>query len=137
MSKPGKSIKYLFSGRFEPPHPGHWVSVLRLLEKGANQVVIVVLDYPGRKHPASYAAQIFKEMIDLSNFNESVSVVCNKTHFGKIGLPELKTFNCDVYVSGNMDVLKHVDDLGVSVKYIDRAYDYAASNYVLKTEGAV
>lgn len=122
----------LFSGRFEIPHSGHWITILRLLNDH-DKVKIVILDYPGKKWPSSVAKQIFSELIELSDLAELISVEINKTHFAKITLTEFKKFGCNEYASGNMDCLKHISKIGIPVYYTDRAYDYAASNYIPKS----
>ena len=129
MSKVIESSKQtvLFSGRFNVPHPGHWLSILRLL-KTFKRVVVVVLDYEGRMYPACYSQQVFGEMVDLSGLGDRVDIEINTTHFGEIDQEELDSFGCHAYAAGNIDVLHHVSSMMPCV-YIDRAYDYAASNY--------
>lgn len=114
----------LFSGRFDPPHPGHIIQVLRLLKK-YNKVILVILDSKERFFPISYCVPIFKEIF----LDKNVEVESNLTHFGEITKEELGMFNFDVYVSGNLKVLRHIETLGRDVEYIERAYDYAASKY--------
>ena len=124
-----KPLTVLFSGRFDPPHCGHFTTILqlsRLFEK----VIVVVLDYPKRKTTSSYAKQVFDEIIYLTEKN--IKVVINKIHFAKITKKEFDSFNCDVYASGNMEVLSHIDSLGIPTFYTHRAFEYEASRYILK-----
>jgi len=116
----------LFSGRFDPPHPGHIAQVMRLLEK-YSRVQVVVLDHPDRRFPITYVKMVFNEV--LGTKKNPVEVLSHSTHFAQITLDELKAFKCDVYASGNLQVLKHVEHLGFPCTYVERAFDYAASKY--------
>ncbi|MBU2249224.1 MAG: hypothetical protein KKD77_20925 [Gammaproteobacteria bacterium] len=124
----------LFSGRFDPVSTAHLIQVKRLLSE--HEIVkAVVLDYPERKTPLCLAVQILIEMFGGNKEDESgagVGVMVNKIHFGEITKEQIDNFQpFDVYVSGNISVLKHVESLGVKVKYIDRAYPYSAHNIKL------
>jgi phosphopantetheine adenylyltransferase len=116
----------LFSGRFDPPHPGHIAQVMRLLSTYA-RVKVVVLDYPDRRFPHTYVKHVFDEVLNTSKW--PIDIVTNKTHFAKITLEELKSFECDIYAAGNMEVLKHIEQLGFPCIYVERAFDYSASKY--------
>ena len=115
-------MRSLFSGRFDPPHPGHIASILRLEKKGP--VTVVILDYPERSYPLEYVRTIFSEIFE----KHDIKVVTNKTHFAEIDKKEFLSFKCDKYASGNLTVLKHIEELGVPVIYCDRAYEYSARN---------
>jgi len=119
-------IRVLFSGRFDPPHPGHIASVLRLLNKPeVRSVTLVILDYPERDYPIVYCEKVFSECLKT----HPVEIKVNKTHFGKLTHTEWKSFDCDVYAGGNLKVLRHIEKLGISVTYTERAFDYSASKY--------
>lgn len=120
--------KCVFSGRFDRFHAGHWISILRLL-KEFPKVIVVILDYPGRRWPTSYIKQIFDELVELSDLKNRVEILINSTHFAKIKKIEWEALGADIYASGNMEVLKHIDTLGVPTIYVDRAFDFEASNY--------
>ena len=113
----------LFSGRFDPPHPGHIAQIIRL-EKQYGRVKIVLLDYPERDYPVEYCVTIFNEL--LSKYN--VEIVVNKTHFAQITLEELNQYNCDLYAAGNLKVLRHIEKLGFPVVYCERSYNYSSRN---------
>jgi len=112
----------LFSGRFDPVHPGHIATVLRLLKK-CRYVTIAMLNYKERRYPTCYCVDIFEEIFD----GLPVEVVVNNDHFGKITKEQLEKFNFDVYASGNLSVLRHIENLGFDVIYTERAYLYEAS----------
>ncbi len=115
-------MKILFSGRFDPPHPGHIAQIMRLEEKG--RVVVVILDYPERDYPIAYVIEIFKEILKKHN----VEIKANNDHFGEITREQLDKFDCDLYAAGNLKVLKHIENIGFPVIYCERAYQYSSRN---------
>jgi len=115
-------MKCLFSGRFDPPHPGHIASIQKLLHK-FEKVVVMMLDYPERRFPLSFCCRVIEKCV----CNENMSVQVNKTHFGKLTEKEWNSHNCDIYAGGNLKVLDHIEKLGILVYYIDRSFPYAAS----------
>ena len=102
------------------------MSVMRLLTD-YKAVKVVVLDYKDRRFPLTYVKFVFNEI--LNTVKCPVEVVSNKTHFAKITKKELESFGCDLYAAGNMEVLKHIEQLGFPCIYVERAFDYAASKY--------
>ena len=134
MNLPGEYVKdkiVCFSGRFDIPHLGHWLTVLRLLEMGAAKVKIIALDYEDRIWYIQKVKQFFDEVIYLSGHDKYVEVIINKTHFAEMTKTEWETYGCDVYASGNNTVLEHMNGIGVKTVYMDPAYNIHASNYVL------
>lgn len=116
----------LFSGKFDPPHPGHFASICELGKKfGA--VRVVLLDYPNRRYPVEYCIRVFKETFDCVNFPVYFHV--NKTHFAEVTKEELDQFKpYHIYVAGNLKVLRHIESLGVPTYYQHRKFDYQASS---------
>lgn len=114
----------LASGRFDPPHLGHLASMQRL-GKQFKKVIVVVLDHEGQKYSPQYRAQILKEV--LNNSEGTYEVVINKDHFGQISKEAAAQYGKYVYASGNLECVKHMDELGYECLYIDRAYNYEAS----------
>ena len=115
----------LFSGRFDPPHLGHLISILRLSNK-FDKVIVVILDYRERAFPVEYARTVLCEA--LSFCCGEFQVYTNSKHFAQITRKELKEWGFDVYCAGNMEVLNHIKGLGVPVQYVERAYEYEANN---------
>lgn len=114
----------VFSGRFDPPHPGHLATVKRLLKK-FGYVNIVILDYLERDYPLNYVKGIFREMFEGSQVN----VMANRTHFGEMTKDEWDGFKADYYAAGNLKVLRHMERIGANCYYVERAYEYTASDY--------
>ena len=119
-------MKVLTSGRFDPPHLGHIVSLLKIA-KEYDSLTIVVLDQEERSYPISYVDAIFKETFKY--VNHKINVIYNVTHFGELTKEELDSFGCDLYCGGNLQVLKHIENLGFKTKYHERSFDYNASDY--------
>ena len=115
----------LISGRYDPVHIGHIVTIHRLARE-FDRVIVVILDYPEREYPAKYVGQIMTEV--LCGSRGSFDICVNNTHFGKITREELDEWDFNVYVAGNMQVLKHIESMGYDVKWMDRAYHYEATN---------
>jgi len=116
----------IFSGRFDPPHPGH-IATAQRLGKRFKHVLIPVLDYPERSYPADYVVQIFEEI--LGNSKGSYEVFTNKDHFAKITIERLELFpKFNLYAAGNLETLKHMESLGYEVLWVDRPFHYEATN---------
>jgi nicotinamide mononucleotide adenylyltransferase len=115
----------LFSGRFDRVHVGHIISLQRLAER-YKKVLVVVLDYEGQQYSVQYREQMLKECLGYCKGNFEILV--NKDHFGKISKENAAGFGFDVYCSGNQQCLKHMEELGYRVEYVERAYDYEATD---------
>lgn len=114
----------LFSGRFDRPHPGH---ILTILQLGFifRKVLVVVLDYPEQKYPVQYRVQLLQSILEYAM--GEYEVVSNESHFARIVEEDLSKFKFDVYASGNIECLKHIEELGRKVTYVNRSFDYSAS----------
>ncbi len=115
----------LVSGRFDRPHMGHIVTLGRL-GREYEKVIIVILDYPGQTYPISYRITILDDILSMMYGN--YHIVSNKTHFGEISESEIRGHDFDVYGTGNLKVLKHMDEIGINSIYLERAYDYSATD---------
>lgn len=124
----------IFSGRFDPPHVGHVITVNRIL-KCVDYVWIVILDYRERFVVAKQSLQIFN---DVFMYNNHVFYVINNIHFGKITQEELEqlihtisptlSINDCVYFGGNEQVNEHIKSLKcIQVIEMPRSWEYASS----------
>lgn len=113
--------KILFSGRFDPPHCGHVATIKWLSENW--EVLVVVLKSTDRKYPMAYCVDVLRTTLP-----REVSVEQYPVHFGLINKDDLLRFGCDVYASGNLSVLRHIEGLGVmDTLYVPRAFDYSST----------
>ncbi|MGW8324082.1 MAG: adenylyltransferase/cytidyltransferase family protein [Desulfobacterales bacterium] len=129
----------IFSGRFDPIHVGHILSILKIA-KEYDHIIVPILDYPNRFIEAKLVKDIFKSIFDCMDevfFN--VSFVINCIHFAKITLDEYNEFIDEnlglkdqdiIYLSGNFEVLAHMNEIGVKNEYFDRTMDdiYTGTN---------
>lgn len=123
----------IFSGRFDPLHTGHILTITKLLKKYST-VVVVILDYPDRTLTAEEVKQII-EVIFEHNSNGNVIAVINNIHFGIITqyeylqlLNELKLdINNTIYLSGNQTVIDNFDKLGIRNEFVQRSGDYSGT----------
>jgi len=123
-----KKKMVLFSGRFDPVHPSHICTIIRLAKKfGA--VKVVMLNYKERRFPVDYCLQVFQEIFEEIKLDVRFDV--NTIHFGQITRQELIDFDCDIYAAGNHNVLRHIENLGFPAVYVERAYEYYASDIKL------
>lgn len=117
----------LSSGRFDRPHPGHIITIQRLMRR-YDHVIIVILDYPQQRFPI---AQRLETLVNaLSGSKGNLEIIINYIHFGKITREQLRELpEFDVYGSGNEEVLKHMSNLLGENKtiYIPRYPGYSAS----------
>lgn len=124
------NLRAITSGRFDPPHLGHYLTIDKIAKEFPD-LKVFVLDYPGRRFPVSYIKEIFEELFEGTN----VKIIINKIHFGKIEKWQIERFDkmykspFDIYCGGNLVVLRHLEEMGVKTKYFDREYQFAASEY--------
>lgn len=116
----------VFSGRFDPPHPGHIQSIHHLKSR-FKYVLVMILDYPERKYPISYVLKVIKDTCNGS----SICVQVNKTHFGKLQLHEWHKIGYRYYAGGNLTVLRHMELIigHENCLYLPRSYEYEAHLY--------
>lgn len=118
----------LFSGRFCPPHPGHFATIIRLAEKfGA--VKVVMLDYKERDFSVDECLEAFNETFRVIPLDVTFHV--NKTHFAKITRSEIDEFRpFDIYCAAeNFEVLEHIASIGIQTYSMKRSLFYSARYY--------
>ena len=110
----------------DPPHPAHFCNLIRIAKK-YDSLKVVLLDSPKRDFPIDYCLQVLQEI--FTEIPLKIEFIVNTTHFAEISREELDSYGCDVYVGGNLKVLRRIESLGFPIKFIERAYDYTASDY--------
>jgi len=118
------TVNICFSGRFDPVHPGHIATIIRLT-KIYKKVKIVILDYFGRRFPVAAQIAVMDELLEKYN----VSIYTNSTHFAQITREEFLEFECQAYAAGNEVVLRHFEEMGIPVHFCERAYNYSSREY--------
>lgn len=114
-----------FSGRFDNVHPGHIIQIHRLGQK-YKKVIVPVLDYPKQHYPMEYRLDVLRAATEFAL--GTYDIFPNKIHFAEASREYLESLHFDIYVSQNITCLKHVADMGFKVKYVDRCFDYSASD---------
>lgn len=122
--------KMLFSGRFDPPNPGHIATIQRLGKQYAC-VYVVVLNHPEQQDPVQLRVAILKEILD--NSKGEYVVIANDSNFETIARDDVSGLDIDfdVYGSGNRQCLKNMEQLGYAVEFVPRAYHYKSTEYRL------
>jgi hypothetical protein len=132
----------VFSGRFDPPNAGHFMTIEKLCCEYAG-VVVVILSEPREACLTGEAIAIFNWHFDrvLPDIAKNkVEVVPFPIHFGKITKPDLSDFadalglnsKNATYVAGNLPVLEHIESLGViPTRFIPRVHVSAVSDEYL------
>lgn len=135
----------IFSGRFDPVHLGHLMTVFKILEN-YGRVIIVILDYDGRKVMSAELAQdvfnIFFNSIIPQIANSTVETIINDIHFAKITFTEYDTllrnigvcYNHSIYLSGNQEVLDNMNRQQINSKFFPRTADGIYSGANLREE---
>jgi len=123
------SLVCCFSGRFDRPHIGHIIQIMRLGQR-FKKVVVPVLDYGTQKYAVAYRVQILRSALEFAI--GEYDIFASTTHFGKAPEHCIRQIPFDVYVSQNTACLKHIEGMGFRVEYVDRAFDYSASEEYLK-----
>ena len=126
MKKLGECVDkvVLFSGRFDPFHLGHLLTILKL-GKIYKKIIVVILDHFESKYPISYRKEAIIQ--SLSYYNIDYEVIVNKIHFAKITKNELSKYKFDIYAAGNLEVLKHIESLGYETVYVERSFEYSGT----------
>ena len=105
-----------FPGKFQPPHLGHVLTVMRIYEDYDKIIICVTEDKP-RAITVEKTKNIFKEAFQHLSKVEIVSineVLCSMTTLEK--LP-----NFDVLLTGNPDVIHWSEEHNVECKFLDRS----------------
>lgn len=135
----------IFSGRFDPPHLGHILSILELARL-YGKVAVIILDYPDREEcSVDEARDIFNKLFDLffpPIARQVIQVEVNDIHFAHISFAEydalLRNIGCcmnhSIYVSGNLEVLENMKKQGIKARFFARSNDYLYTGTKIREE---
>jgi cytidyltransferase-like protein len=133
----------VFSGRYDPPHLGHLITILSIAAL-FGRVIVVILDYEEREACTSGEAQkIFNSVFDMifpGGLRSKVEVVIHDKHFGKITFAEYDLFlrnigvcyNHCTYLSGNPEVLANMERQQIKHSAFPRSYDKFYTGTVIR-----
>ena len=125
----------IFSGRFDPLHTGHIITIVKLMKR-FSRVILVVLDYPERE---TFTAVETKEMLDTifgTLAPDRVETIVDTKHFGQMTIAYycelLNDLDLDlsetVYCSGNMQVIDHIKQLGIPWEFVSRTEGFSGGD---------
>jgi len=118
----------LFSGRFDPPHLGHIMTLQRLALE-YDKVIVCILDYPQQFYPIKDRLETMATA--LSGCLGTFVVVTNSVNFENITKEDVDTLPAfDVYGSGNTICYLRMNALGYKVVPVNRTPGYKASDSV-------
>lgn len=110
----------IFTGRFQPPHLGHILTLMRIYPL-YNKIIIAVSEYTyGGKKKQVISPEVAKKILeDVFQHLPKFEVIL----IGK-GFIERTTFNdlpkFDVVVTGNLELIRKMEKLGIKARYIKR-----------------
>jgi nicotinamide mononucleotide adenylyltransferase len=126
LLKEERDLIVLFSGKFDPVHDGHFDTITDLGQR-VKLVKVIVLKYEEQTWPLAERLHKLRKMLGKAKGNYIVT--WHPTHFGRIQARELTNFQpFDAWAGGNIDVMTHLEGLGVRCMYIQRSFDITAGD---------
>jgi len=107
----------LFPGKFQPPHLGHIITIMKL-RKDYNKIIIGITEDKPEVMPQSKRKKIFDDV--FKGFIDVETVIIKGTIEGCSSLKNLPEF--DVCISGNKNVIKKIREFGKEAKFIKRSF---------------
>lgn len=110
----------ILPGRFQPPHLGHILTLMRIYPL-YDEIIIAVTSYTygGKKKQVLPIPQVVKILQDVFRNLPKYHVIA----IGK-GFIERNTFDdlpyFDVVVSGNIQIINRMEKLGIKARYVPR-----------------
>jgi len=130
----------IFSGRFDPPHLGHVMTIIKL-SCIMDRLFVFVLNHPSRNVcPSDSSAAILKFVFQKLVDDGRVVIVLHPQHFGLITKPDWEKILSDLaippnkvmYYSGNPDVLKITRSCGILSQFVQRSFDWMYSGTIVR-----
>ena len=125
-------VTALFSGRFQPPHLGHILTLMDIYPKYSKIIVAITNNTYGGEKPHVLPRNKVKEILERIFQNlPKIEVVLTEE-----GFPVRQTFTdlpeFDVVVTGNRATIKNMKNLGINSEYIPRSYGIGYSGTELR-----
>jgi len=105
-----------FPGKFQPPHLGHIISIMKICDQYEKLIVAISNDGP-KVLSQIERKKIFDEVFRLIDNVEVITVKAVITEIKDIKI--LPRF--DICLSGNINVINKMKSLGARVKYVHRS----------------
>lgn len=133
----------VFSGRFDPPHIGHVMSIHKL-STSHDIVIIPILDYADRFISAESAFEVFNSVFEHYQSHSLIIFLINNIHFSKITEVEYndllkqcgidQSINDVIYYAGNKEVLDNFIGMGIKATYLKRSMDEFYAGVEIRSE---
>jgi cytidyltransferase-like protein len=107
-----------FPGKFQPPHLGHVLTIVGLLDK-YNKVIIGVTDDTPKILEQSDRVSIFKKIFKYTDSIEVIPIQGILTQYTQQDIFLLPDF--DICISGNKDVIDNLKLLGIYSEFSERS----------------
>ncbi len=118
-SKERKQVA-LFSGRFQPPHLGHVITLMKLYPL-YDEIIMAITEYTwgGTKMPV-LSVKYVKEILEavFKNIPKYRVIVSSKAMIERTSFDDLPRF--DVIVTGDLKLIKHLEKVGMEYRFIPR-----------------
>lgn len=132
----GKQIIAIFPGRFDPPHLGHIITIMRILPNYEKVIVAITDDNYGGKKKRFMSArkreyilwQVFK------NIHKVDIVYAGKGFRIRKQFDDLPPF--DVVLSGNKAVIRNMHKHKIPTQYIERTRGYSGTKIRKESMGS-
>lgn len=115
----------LCSGRFDPVHEGH-LDTISDLGQIYKKVIVVVLDHEKQVFPLAYRLDTLEK--HLNKYKGNYEVDWNTNHFEKITRDQLQRWTFDYWVGGNLEVMRHLESIGIKCIYVQRSGDITGAD---------
>ncbi|SFC14165.1 cytidyltransferase-like domain-containing protein [Marinospirillum celere] len=117
-----------FPGKFHPPHMGHVQTILNLLKQYKKIIIGISQDIP-EKNMMTTPKEVMQTLKELFRGNEKIDIVMlDGVLVEKNDLNGLPYF--DVLLSGNPDVLKWCEKMGVDSDFVSRSHGDLSSTLI-------
>ena len=118
-SKERKQVA-LFSGRFQPPHLGHIITLMKLHPQ-YDEIIIAITEYTwgGTKMPV-LSVKYVKEILEavFKNISKYRVIIAGKAIIERTNFDDLPRF--DVILTGDLNLIKHLEKIGMKYRFIPR-----------------
>lgn len=111
----------IFPGRFQPPHLGHILTLMRIYPLYEEIIIAVVsYTYGGQKKQVLHVTKVVKILQDVFRHLPKYRVIVGgKAFLARDSFDDLPLF--DVVVTGNVQTVHRMEELGVKVRYVARS----------------